>query len=70
MEPRSLQAPRTMGGISHQPVHVQRRCWLLWTPLALIGLAILAWQITTWEPSWVLIALGIALTIPRVADTP
>lgn len=47
---------------------VRRRRWLLWTPLAALGAALLIWQVTLWEPSLALLLVGIAMCLPWVCD--
>lgn len=56
--------------MSTQPVHVQRRRWILWGPLVVLGVGILYWQVTTWSPSLLWILVGICLCLPWVGDVP
>lgn len=56
--------------VSHRRKHVQRRRWILWFPLMLLGSALTVWEITQWEPSPLLVLLGVLCMIPWVADTP
>lgn len=50
--------------------YVERRRYFLWFPLVLVGIALLTWQITTWNPSFPLVLLGILCLIPWISDVP
>lgn len=54
--------------MSRHDMYVQRRRWLLWTPLALVGAVLVIWQVTSWEPTPVLLYAGIAMLLPWVVD--
>lgn len=45
----------------------RRRAWL-WRPLMLAGLALLVWQISTWQPVYLLVWVGLGMCVPWVAD--
>lgn len=53
---------------STHPVHAQRRRWLLWFPLMMLGMGILTWQITSASPIYVLVGAGILCVLPWVVD--
>lgn len=70
MEQRDIPRAPALRGVSHRRKHVQRRRWLLWFPIMLVGLYFLATQLVDFSPNYLLIGLGILLCIPWVADTP
>lgn len=49
-------------------VYERRRKLWLWTPLCALGAALIVWQCTTWEPTPVLVGLGVLMCIPWVAE--
>lgn len=55
--------------VTYRPsVYVRRRRAWLWRPLAAVGAVLLVWQVTSWEPIPLLVALGILMCLPWVAD--
>jgi len=50
--------------------YVQRRRYLLWLPLMLAGIAVLVWQVTTWELEYWPTVIGIVMCVPWVYDVP
>jgi bacteriorhodopsin len=49
-------------------MYVRRRRWLLWTPLAVCGVVLLAWQLTSAWPIPLVVYVAAAMCLPLAVD--
>jgi hypothetical protein len=54
--------------LARRDMYIRRRRALLWTPLALVGAALLVWQVTSDMPIPLLVYVGMLLCLPWVVD--